>query len=221
VHNEAGFCRASAGCSLDSMNAAAEAVHSDVPLRKDGRSFRQNVHEKVQQQPAADEKMAGTAQTQRRCNRQQRRSSHASQMTRQHSTPWLTLVTFRHAVARRLLETAHLQPPAARDATSYTPFSMQDNAISQPASKCQKPEVILIAEAWAAPEPLCRAEDMKSTLSCVSKRKGDCPKPQQTDGLASSLGWGGTGEQSRRFAEAEGQWGSTENTLIAERTPDT
>jgi hypothetical protein len=132
-----------------------------------------------------------------------------------------TLVTFQHAVAWRLLETAHLQPPAARDAAAYTPFSMQDNAISQPARKGQMSERTLIAEAWAAPEPLCRAEDIKSSLSCVYKRNGDCPKPQQTDGLASSLGWGGTGEQSRRFAEAEGQWGSTENTLIAERTPDT
>ena len=176
------------------------------------------MHEKVQQQPAADEKMAGTAQTQRRCNRQQRRSSRASQTTRQHSTPWHTLVTFQHAVAWRLLETAHLQPPAARNAAAYTPFSMQDNAISQPASKGQMSERTLIAEAWAAPEPLCRAEDIKSSLSCVYKRNGDCPKPQQTDGLASSLDWGGTGEQSRRFAEAEGQWGSTENTLIAERT---
>ncbi len=34
VYNEAGFCRASAGCSVDGMNAAAEAVHADVPLRK-------------------------------------------------------------------------------------------------------------------------------------------------------------------------------------------
>ena len=47
------------------------------------------------------------------------------------------LVTFQHAVAWRLLETVHLQPPAARDAAAYTPFSMQDNAISQPASKGQ------------------------------------------------------------------------------------
>jgi hypothetical protein len=144
-----------------------------------GKSFRQNVQEKLQQQPAADETMAGRAQTQGRCNRQQRRSSRATRTTRQHSTPWHTLVTFHHAVAWRLLETAHLQPPAARDATSYTPFSMQDNAISQPASKGQMPERTLTAEAYGWHLNPC-AERRISSQPCHACTKGTGTAPSRS-----------------------------------------